>query len=97
MRCCCRKVLSEENQLLLLIPSADSREGQEVTQALLSLVREAQVVAGVDVVRTAKITVRAEDADGIFGAETAALLAGYSTLAFHLQGPTVADLNIDQR
>ena len=80
-----------------MIPSADSREGEEATRAVMSLVREAQQVAGVDLVRTAKITVREEDAVGIFGAETAALLAGDSTLAFHLQGPAVTDLNIDQR
>ena len=80
-----------------MIPSADSREGEEATRAVTSLVREAQQVAGVDLVRTAKITVREEDAVGIFGADTAALLAGDSTLAFHLQGPAVTDLNIDQR
>ena len=80
-----------------MIPSADSREGEEATRAVMSLVREAQQVAGVDLVRTAKITVREEDAVGIFGADTAALLAGDSTLAFHLQGPAVTDLNIDQR
>ena len=80
-----------------MIPSADSREGEEATRGVMSLVREAQQVAGVDLVRTAKITVREEDAVGIFGAETAALLAGDSTLAFHLQGPAVTDLNIDQR
>ena len=80
-----------------MIPSADSREGEEATRAVMSLVRGAQQVAGVDLVRTAKITVREEDAVGIFGAETAALLAGDSTLAFHLQGPAVTDLNIDQR
>ena len=80
-----------------MIPSADSREGEEATRAVMSLVRGAQQVAGVDLVRTAKITVREEDAVGIFGAETAALLAGDSTLAFHLQGPAVMDLNIDQR
>ena len=88
---------SEENLLLVMIPFADSREGQEATSAVVSQVRDITVVAGVDVVRTAKITVREEDAVGIFGAETAALLAGDSTLAFHLQGPAVADLNIDQR
>ena len=80
-----------------MIPFADSREGQEATSDVLSQVRDITVAAVVDVVRTAKITVRVEDAVGIFGEETAALLAGASTLAFHLQGPAVSDLNIDQR
>ena len=82
---------------MVLIPFADSREGEEATSAVLTQVRDITVAAGVDVVRTAKITVRLEDAVGIFGDETAALLAGANTLAFHLQGPAVSDLNIDQR
>ena len=81
----------------MLVPSADSREGQEATSTVLALVRDITMVAGMDVVRTAKINVREEDAVGIFGAETAKVLAGDSTLAFHLQGPAVTDLHIDQR
>ena len=80
-----------------MIPSADSREGQEASRAVMSQVRDIRLVAGVDIVRTAEINVREEDALGIFGAETAALLAGDNMLAFHLQGPAVSDVNIDQR
>ena len=70
--------------MMILVTNSDSKESVEASEDVLKTLRQSAV--GLDIVRTARINVRQEDAAMVFGQELAPRVSFGTLLAFHITG-----------
>ena len=88
LHCLTRKLIDDdESTMMILVTNSDTKEGVEASDDVLTTLRQSAV--GLDIVRTARINVRQEDAVMIFDKDMAARVSLGTLLAFHVTGKII--------